>query len=99
MIARWWNAAGAVWLLLAAVAHAAPAAPAAVAVNGNRPTKIEGMSSGRTMIVDLGMVVPITTVRLTVSGTTYPGLAGIEIHPSRRPAARESLTPPASLVE
>jgi len=70
-----------------------------VAVNGNRPTKIEGMSSGRTMIVDLGMVVPITTVRLTISGTTYPGLAGIEIHPSRRPAARESLTPPPSLVE
>ena len=72
---------------------------ATVAVNGNRPTKIEGMSSGRTMIVDLGMVVPITAVRLIVSGTTYPGLAGIEIHPSRRPAARESLTPPPSLVE
>ena len=72
---------------------------ATVAVNGNRPTKIEGMSSGRTMIVDLGMVVPITTVRLTISGTTYPGLGGIEIHSSRRPAARESLTPSASLVE
>jgi len=32
MITRWWNAAGAVWLLLAAVAHAAPVAPAAEAV-------------------------------------------------------------------
>jgi hypothetical protein len=72
---------------------------AAVAVNGNRPNKIDAMSSGKTMIVDLGLVVPITTVRLTVSGTTYPGLAGIEIHPSRRPAARESLTPPAAPAE
>ncbi|KPK46740.1 MAG: hypothetical protein AMK72_09370, partial [Planctomycetes bacterium SM23_25] len=60
---------------------------ATVAINGNRPTKIEGMSSGRTLILDLGLVVPVTTVRFTISGTTYPGLAGIEIHPETSPAA------------
>jgi len=73
---------------------------ATVAINGNRPVRMDGMSSGKTMIVDLGLVVPITTVRLTINGTAYPGLAGIEVHPEAPPvAAPQSLTSPAALLE
>lgn len=73
---------------------------AAVAVNGNRPTKIEAMSSGKTMIVDLGLVVPLTSVRFTISGTTYPGLAAVEVHPEAPPTATtQSLTPAAGPEE
>ena len=73
---------------------------ATMAVNGNRPVRIDEMSSGMTMIVDLGLVVPITTVRFTIAGTTYPGLAGIEVHAEAPPGeAPQSLTSPAAPVE
>jgi len=73
---------------------------ATMAVNGNRPVRIDGMSSGKTMIVDLGLAVPITAVRFTISGTTYPGLAGLEVHPETPPdAAPESPALPAAPAE
>jgi len=62
--------------------------------------RIEAMSSGKTMIVDLGLVVPLTSVRFTISGTTYPGLAAVEVHPEAPPTATtQSLTPAAGPEE
>ena len=73
---------------------------ATVAINGNRPIRVDGMSSGTTLILDLGLVVPITTVRFTINGTMYPGLAAIEVHAEAPPAAApQSLTSPAAPVE
>jgi len=59
---------------------------ATVSVNEARPQKVEGMESGRVLLVDLGLVVPVASVRLDIKGTTYPGLAGVEVHAERAPA-------------
>ncbi|HUU10335.1 MAG TPA: hypothetical protein VM431_07310 [Phycisphaerae bacterium] len=89
-LARWDPAPRGRYLLLFARSGTADGdswGPATIAVNGATPQKVDGMTSGRVLIVDLGIVVPISSVRLTIKGTTYPGLSGIEIHPDPPPAA------------
>jgi len=56
-------------------------------INGTKAHRVEGMASGKVLIVDLGLAVPVKSLRLNIQGTAYPGLAGIEIHPA--PAAED----------
>ncbi|MBE3070065.1 MAG: hypothetical protein IMZ66_07495, partial [Planctomycetes bacterium] len=74
---------------------------AAITINDTRPQRVEGMESDRVLIVDLGMMVPVTSVRLDIKGTTYPGLAAVEIHPDgpRAKAAAAPATEPAPEAE
>jgi hypothetical protein len=58
-----------------------PWGEASIAINAGRPHKIEGMSSGEVCLVDLGIVVPIGSLRIDIKGSAYPGLADLEIHP------------------
>lgn len=92
-LARWDAAPRGRYLLLFARSGTADSdswGAATISVNGATPQKVDGMTSGRVLIVDLGIVVPVSSVRLAITGMTYPGLSGIEIHPDSPPAAPAS---------
>ncbi|MBL7139362.1 MAG: hypothetical protein ISS74_00470 [Planctomycetes bacterium] len=73
-----------------------PWGQATLTLNGSKPHRIDGMTSGRVVIVDLGLVVPVRSLRLSIAGTMYPGLAGIDIHPIKaEPPAEPSADTPA----
>ncbi len=59
---------------------------ATVSVNDAKPQKVEGMESGRVLLIDLGLIVPVTGLRIDIKGTTYPGLAAVEVHAGQAPA-------------
>jgi hypothetical protein len=70
---------------------------ASIAVNGAKPRRVDGMASGCVLLADLGIDVPISSVRVEINGSTYPGLAGLEIHPrfaAHSPAAVGDATGP-----
>ncbi len=58
---------------------------ATLALNDAPPRRLDGVASGKVVVVDLGMNVPLKSLRLTIQGTMYPGLAGVEVHPGPEP--------------
>jgi len=53
-------------------------------INETTSQRLDDMTSGKVLIVDLGLDVPVKSLRLMIRGTTYPGLAGIEVHPEKK---------------
>jgi len=73
-----------------------PWGSATLTLNGSKSHRIEGMTSGRVILIDLGLAVPVKSLRLTIAGRMYPGLAGIEIHPTKAEPAAEAPGEPAA---
>jgi len=58
---------------------------ASLVLNGTTSHRLDNVAAGSVIIVDLGLNVPVKSLRLTIRGTTYPGLAGVEVHPETNP--------------
>jgi hypothetical protein len=58
-----------------------------ISVNGRPVTKVERFETGHVLILDLGDVFPVRSLKLDITGIARPGLAGIELH-------RRMLRPP-----
>ncbi len=56
---------------------------ASLVLNGTTSQRLDDVASGKVVIVDLGLNVPVKSLRLMIRGTTYPGLAAIEVHPEK----------------
>ena len=75
----------------------------AVSVNGRSVAKVERFETGHVLILDLGDVFPVRSLKLDITGIARPGLAGIELHrrmlPPPPPAAGPAPTPPSRRPE
>jgi len=60
---------------------------ASLTLNNANPRRVVDMSSGHVLIVDLGITVPVKSLRLEFRGKMYPGLAGVEVHAEKATAA------------
>jgi hypothetical protein len=52
-----------------------------VTINGGTVIELKGMSGSHVAVIDLGRAIYLRSVRIVIAGQTYPGLAGLEIHP------------------
>ncbi len=67
---------------------------ASLLINGSKTHRLDEMTSGKVLIVDLGLDVPVKSLRLNIRGSAYPGLAGIEIHPDPAVTSRAGASAP-----
>ena len=56
---------------------------ASLVLNETTSQRLDDVASGKVVIVDLGLNVPVKSLRLMIRGTTYPGLAAVEVHPEK----------------
>ena len=85
--AEWEPPAHGRYLLVFARGGAADGNPwgrAELRINETTAHRLADMTSGKVLVVDLGLDVPVKSLRLMIRGTTYPGLAGIEVHPDKK---------------
>jgi hypothetical protein len=52
-----------------------------VSINGHWTIELKEMSGSHVVVIDLGRPVGVKTLHIDIDGRTYPGLAGLEIHP------------------
>ncbi|MFO8011931.1 MAG: hypothetical protein R6X20_01365 [Phycisphaerae bacterium] len=52
-------------------------------LNETKSQRLADVASGKVVIVDLGLNVPVKSLRVMIQGKTYPGLACIEVHPEK----------------
>jgi hypothetical protein len=58
---------------------------AELVLNETTSHRLADVASGKVVIVDLGLNVPVKSLRVMIRGTTYPGLAAVEVHPETNP--------------
>ena len=74
-----------------------------ISVNGRAVAKVERFETGHVLILDLGDVFPVRSLKLDITGIARPGLAGIELHrrmlAAPAPAPGAAPTPPGRRAE
>ena len=63
---------------------------AEIVLNETSSHRLDDVASGKVIIIDLGLDVPVKSLRVMIRGTTYPGLARIEVHPEKPGAGGET---------